>query len=170
MKMWKGEPERVCRRVPPLLILGEGPGGEVNPALCLRFFQRPMQKLYQELATWWPLISPPTEYVEEAAFFLPLLAEQTANPSATLLELGSGGGNNAFHIKSSFASVTLADLSPEMLAVSAALNPDCEHVQGDLRTLRLGRTFDVVFVHDAIDNMTTLDELQQALETVFIHC
>ena len=29
-----------------------------------------------------------------------------------------------------------------MLAVSRALNPECEHVEGDMRTVRLGREFD----------------------------
>lgn len=129
-----------------------------------------MSIFYDKLAGWWPLISPPSEYAEEAAFFLSLLAETTALPSATLLELGSGGGNNAVHMKPAFSSVTLLDLSEHMLAVSRDLNPDCEHVQGDLRTVRLGRTFDVVFVHDAIDYMTTVEDLEQALQTLFIHC
>ncbi len=57
-----------------------------------------------------------------------------------------------------------------MLAVSRALNPDCEHLVGDMRKLRLGRAFDVVFVHDAIDYMTTRQDLRSALETAFIHC
>lgn len=129
-----------------------------------------MSIFYDKLAGWWPLISPPSEYAEEAAFFLSLLAETAALPSATLLELGSGGGNNAVHMKPAFSSVTLVDLSEHMLAVSRDLNPDCEHVQGDLRTVRLGRTFDVVFVHDAIDYMTTVEDLEQALQTLFIHC
>jgi hypothetical protein len=38
-----------------------------------------------------------------------------------------------------------------MLEVSRRLNPDCEHPPGDIRSVRLGRTFDVVFVHDAIE-------------------
>ena len=37
-----------------------------------------MQKLYNELAVWWPLVSNPADYAEEAEFFLPLLAEITA--------------------------------------------------------------------------------------------
>jgi len=127
-------------------------------------------KLYNELALWWPLVSPPEEYLEEVEFFMPLLAEVTANQSATMLELGSGGGSNAVHMKSAFAAVTLVDLSPNMLAVSRQINPDCEHLEGDMRTVRLGRTFDVVFIHDAIDYMTTLDDLKRALETAFIHC
>lgn len=129
-----------------------------------------MQKLYNELAVWWPLVSNPSEYAEEVAFFLPLLEEVTAHRPATLLELGSGGGNNALHLKSAFLSVTLVDLSPQMLEVSRQLNPDCEHRQGDMRTARLERTFDVVFIHDAIDYMTTRDDLKQAMETAFVHC
>ncbi|NJL93976.1 MAG: hypothetical protein HC915_09720 [Anaerolineae bacterium] len=39
-----------------------------------------------------------------------------------------------------------------------------------MRTVRLERTFDVVLVHDAIDYMTSLDDLRAALETVFVHC
>jgi SAM-dependent methyltransferase len=129
-----------------------------------------MHKLYESLAAWWPLLSPPEDHAEEVAFFLPLVAEVTAQGSASLLDLGSGGGNNALHMKAAFKSVMLVDLAAEMLAVSRELNPDCKHQQGDMRTVRLGRTFDVVFVHDAIDYMTTLPDLRHALETAFIHC
>ena len=58
---------------------------------------------------------------------------------------GGGGGNNAFHLKNEF-EMTLVDLSDEMLTVSRQLNPGCDHLQGDMRTLRLGRSFDAVFV------------------------
>lgn len=124
--------------------------------------------LYDRLASWWPLLSPPAEYSEEAAVYRELLTEAGAGPGATLLELGSGGGNNASHLKSTYR-MTLADLSPAMLEVSGALNPECEHVRGDMRTLRLGRTFDAVFVHDAIDYMTSEDDLEAALRTVASH-
>lgn len=140
--------------------------------------------VYTDLAPYWPLLSAPEEYTEEAAFAAALLrTAETADPATTdgdreaagggarqtVLELGSGGGGNASHLKRSFA-MTLVDLSPQMLAVSAELNPECEHLQGDMRTLRLGRTFDAVFVHDAVEYMTTEDELRQAVATVFAHC
>lgn len=127
-------------------------------------------KLYTELAVWWPLLSPVSEYEDEAAFFLQILQEESGLSNASLLELGAGGGNNAFFLKSHFARVTLTDLSPEMLAVSRRLNPDCEHLPGDMRTLRLHRTFDVVFIHDAIEYMLSPGDLRQALETVALHC
>ncbi len=129
-----------------------------------------IRKLYTELATWWPLLSPPEEYIDEANFYHQALVAAGLPPAPTLLELGCGGGNNAMHLKAHFAQVTLTDLSPQMLAVSRALNPDCEHVLGDMRTLRLGRAFDVVFIHDAIAYMTTQYDLRLALETAFLHC
>jgi SAM-dependent methyltransferase len=126
-------------------------------------------KLYSELASWWPLLSPPAEYVQEAAFVYRILCEALAVPPRTLLELGSGGGNNASHLKAHF-QMTLVDCSPEMLAVSRGLNAECEHIHGDMRTVRLGRTFDAVFIHDAIMYMTTESDLRKAIETAYLHC
>jgi SAM-dependent methyltransferase len=129
-----------------------------------------MLKMYNELAGWWPLLSPPQEYAEEATFFMGVLSEAVLPPSPSLLELGCGGGSNAFYLKKMFASVTLTDLSPQMLAISRSLNPECEHLPGDMRTLRLGRAYDVVFIHDAIDYMVTPQDLSRAIETAFVHC
>jgi trans-aconitate methyltransferase len=129
-----------------------------------------MSTFYDDLAEWWPLISPVEDYADEATFFLDLIAAHQNLGGASLLELGSGGGNNAFYMKKAFREVVLSDLSENMLAVSRRLNPDCEHQAGDLRTLRLGRQFEVVFVHDAIDYMTSPQDLQQAIATVFLHC
>jgi SAM-dependent methyltransferase len=126
-------------------------------------------RLYRELAAWWPLFSAPADYAEEAGIYRRLLAEAGRPPLRTVLELGSGGGNNASHLKRHF-QLTLVDLSPDMLQVSRALNPECEHLQGDMRTVRLGRVFDAVFIHDAIGYMTTEQDLRAAIETAFVHC
>jgi len=66
--------------------------------------------------------------------------------------------------------MTLVDIAPEMLKVSQSLNPECEHLLGDMRDVRLGRTFDVVFIQDAIGYMTTEQDLRNAIQTAFIHC
>ena len=125
-------------------------------------------RFYGELAVWWPLISPPEDYEEEAAFAATLLRSGSI-PVREVLELGSGGGHNASYLKASFA-MTLVDLSEQMLDVSRRLNPECHHRVGDMRSVRLGRTFDAVFVHDAIDYMTTEGDLGRAIETAFVHC
>lgn len=126
-------------------------------------------KLYDELAEWWPLFSAPADYAEEAAFFARVLNDACNPPPRTVLELGAGGGNNAFHLKSKF-EMTLVDLSPQMLGVSRALNPECEHHEGDMRTVELGRTFDAVFIHDAIVYMTNETDLRAAMRTAYRHC
>ena len=125
--------------------------------------------LYQDLAKWWPVLSAPEEYTEEAAIYRKAIEDHTRRPVRTVLELGSGGGSNASHLKA-FYQLTLVDLSPGMLAVSQALNPECEHLQGDMREVRLGCIFDAVFIHDAIAYMTTRDDLYRAIETAHIHC
>ncbi len=128
-----------------------------------------LPRLYSDLATWWPLLSAPEDYAEEAEFYRRLLVGASGLPVKSVLELGSGGGNNASHLKAHF-KMTLVDLSPGMLQVSRALNPECEHLQGDMRTLRLNRLFDAVFIHDAVMYMTTRDDLRRAIDTAFVHC
>ena len=128
-------------------------------------------RLYDELAEWWPLVGDAaTEYAAEAGVYADLLAEACDGPIESLLELGSGGGNNALHMKRRFSRLVLTDLSSGMLAASRALNPECEHRLGDMRTLRLDRTFDAVFVHDAVCYMTTEADLRRVMETAWVHC
>jgi SAM-dependent methyltransferase len=125
-------------------------------------------KLYGELAEWWPIFSGPEEYREEAVYFARTLIASSNPPPRSVLELGSGGGNNAYHLKAHF-EMTLVDRSPGMLAISREINPGCEHLKGDIRKVRLGRTFDAVFVHDAICHMTTEADLRAVMKTAFDH-
>lgn len=127
-----------------------------------------LPRLYRDLAKWWPLLSHPDEYEEEAGIYRAALERHARRPIRTLLELGSGGGNNASYLKRAFAMM-LVDLSPDMLAVSRELNPECEHVEGDMRTVRLARTFDAVLIHDAIAYMTTEEDLGAAIATAAAH-
>ncbi len=120
-------------------------------------------RLYSDLASWWPLMSAPADYEEEAAFYQRLILEASKEPPVTLLELGSGGGNNASFLKARFEMV-LVEPSPGMLAVSQALNPEVPHVIGDMRSVRLGRVFDGVFVHDAVTYMLTESDLRRAID------
>jgi len=56
-----------------------------------------------------------------------------------------------------------------MLDVSSSINRECEHVEGDMRTLRLDRSFDAVLVHDAVMYMTTEADLRAVMTTAFVH-
>lgn len=126
-------------------------------------------KLYGELAEWWQLFSPVEEYADEAESFIKMLQENCTSPCRTVLELGAGAGGNAFYLKEHF-EMTLVDLSAEMLAASREINPELDHLVGDMRSVRLNRRFDAVFIHDAICYMTSEKDLRRAIETAFAHC
>lgn len=124
-------------------------------------------RLYTDLTDWWHTLSSPAEYDDEASFIAETV--RAACQPQTLLELGCGGGNNAYHLKNHF-NLTLVDQSPGMLAASQRINPECEHVLGDMRTLQLGRRFDAILIHDAIVYMTTRADLVRAIQTAALHC
>ena len=125
-------------------------------------------RLYTELAGWFHLLTAPEDYAEEAELYRLLLVEACDDPPRTVLELGSGGGNNASHLKAHF-ELTLVDRSRQMLELSRALNPECRHLAGDMRDVRLGETFDAVFVHDAVAYITTEDDLAATIATAAVH-
>ena len=123
--------------------------------------------LYDALAEWWPVMSGPEEYAEEARHYGALL--DAFGRAEQLLELGSGGGHNAFHLKRGRRMV-LVDRAPAMLRQSRRLNPECGHLAGDMREVRLARRFDAVFVHDALDYLLTPLDLAAALGNARAHC
>ena len=81
--------------------------GEVRLSKCLNFSSRliclslphPMTsaRLYHDLAHLWRLLSPPQDYVAEAAFIDRLLDQRLGSPPGgfrwSILELGGGGGH-----------------------------------------------------------------------------
>ncbi|MCL7466202.1 class I SAM-dependent methyltransferase [Phaeovulum sp. NW3] len=124
-------------------------------------------RLYDDLADWWPLMSPPAEYEAGSVPVARLLSAGAAG-RPRLLQLGAGGGHLASHLETRF-DMTLVDLSLRMLDGSRRLNPDCRHLTGDMRSLRLDETFDAVLVFDAISHMTTEADLLATMRTACAH-
>lgn len=124
--------------------------------------------LYDDLVPWYLLLDPREDHADEAAEFAAHFARALGSEGGDLLELGAGAGNNASYLQPAWRC-TLVDLSPRMSELSRAQNPAAEHVLGDMRTVRLGRTFDAVLVHDAVVYMTTEADLRAAAETAFVH-
>ncbi|MFT5679425.1 MAG: SAM-dependent methyltransferase [Myxococcota bacterium] len=126
-------------------------------------------RLYHDLAPHWPQLSPPELHAESAAVYLELLSLAVDAPITSLLELGCGSGHLASHFPQAM-DVALLDLSEEMLTLSRAANPGRTHHCADMRTVRLGRTFDAVLLHDAVMYMTSPADLSAALSTAAAHC
>lgn len=129
-------------------------------------------RLYADLARLWPHLSPPEHYRAESQTLIELIDDALGEPPPgkrwTALEIGAGGGHTLVHLKHKY-DCTAADLSPQMLANCEKLNPGIPTVVGDMRDMRLGKTFDAVLFCDAIDYMTTQDDAVAALKTAAAH-
>jgi SAM-dependent methyltransferase len=123
---------------------------------------------YNELAWTDALLVDPADCESEVLGFVAALREASPHNLQSLLHLGSGAGAYDRVFKRYF-SVTGVDASPGMLALARASNPEVEYIEGDMRTLRLGRVFDAVVIPDSIDYMVTRDDLDAALHTAALH-
>jgi SAM-dependent methyltransferase len=126
-------------------------------------------RLYNDLAWLWPVLSPPADYEAEAGVILDLIHEHHAGPDRpTVLDLGAGAGGLIYHLQRDCDCLAV-DLSPAMLAEGRGQNPEVPAVAADLRSLRLGRTFDVVLLHDVLDYMLGESDAVAALATAAAH-
>jgi SAM-dependent methyltransferase len=126
-------------------------------------------RLYTDLAWLWPMWGDAAdEYAHYCRHVTGLIEQHATRPAGTLLDIGCGGGKNVFNLKGRFG-VTGVDLSPAMLAQARVLNPECTFVLGDMRTCRLGQTFDAVLMDDAISHMTCLADFAAAFRTASAH-
>lgn len=131
-------------------------------------FENDKLKMYHKLAPWWHLLSPPEDYADEAEFIRQSFEEYGDGTIKRVLELGCGGGNNAYHLKQHY-ELTLTDVSEPMLKECQRINPECPIICVDMRELRLPHQFDAVFVHDAIEYMTTEQDLKKVFKVVYGH-
>jgi SAM-dependent methyltransferase len=130
-----------------------------------------LPRMYTDMAEYWTLISDPADYAQQAAHWRQALharLDRDRHRPARLLELGIGGGNNLSHFVEEFQAVGV-DLSARMLEQARRIVPAVRLVQGDMRTVRLGETFEAVLIHDAIMYMTTADDLRAVFETAQAH-
>jgi SAM-dependent methyltransferase len=126
-------------------------------------------RLYNDLAWLWPVLSPPADYAAEAGVILDLIHDHHAGPDRpTVLDLGAGAGGLIHHLQRDCDCVAV-DLSPAMLAEGRGQNPEVPAVAADLRSLWLGRTFDVVLLHDVLDYMLGESDAAAALATATAH-
>lgn len=126
------------------------------------------ERLYAELAEWWPVLVPRETYAAECQEVLALAKAVRGRPARSWLELGSATGALASHLPRG-VKATLVDRSPEMLAISRRWNRGARHVQADLREVRLDARFDLVLLHDTLMYMTSPADLRAAMRSVAAH-
>jgi len=125
-------------------------------------------RLYKDLAWLWPLWEDVKVYKKESEFFARLIKKYSKIKVRTLLDMGCGGGKNAFHLKKHF-QLTGIDKSKSMLKTAKKLNPECKFYQRDMRNFNLKQKFDSVFINDAITYMTTKEDLLKVFKFAHKH-
>jgi ubiquinone/menaquinone biosynthesis C-methylase UbiE len=126
------------------------------------------ERLYDDLAWLWPVLSPVEDYVEESDLFARLLSEAALGPVRSVLHLASGGGHIDHRLKERF-DVTGVDRSGAMVDLACDLNPDVDYEIADMRDVRLGRSFDAVLIDDGVVYATSPEDLRAVFETAFVH-
>lgn len=130
-----------------------------------------MLKLYHELAYLWPLLSPPQDYEPEAEAIgavIDAYLQKQGDTLPCLVEMGAGGGHTLSHLAGDFELIAV-DVAEPMLVNCSLICPEAQTVLGDMRTIDLGRTVDIVLIHDAVDYMLSPSDVQAALHTAAKH-
>ena len=103
-----------------------------------------------------------------------MFRQVAASRGGSVLELGCGTGRVSIPLARDGLRVTGVDYSDAMLDVararSAVEGVRATWVQGDMREVRLGRTFNTVIIpFGSLQHMATPDEVVQAMETIAAH-
>lgn len=109
------------------------------------------------------------DYAGEAAYVVGLIQKHLPQ-AKTILDLGCGTGRHDHLLAQMGFEVTGIDRSTEMLAEAASQPSSLTFHQGDLRTVRLSATFDVVIsLFHVMSYQTTNEELAAAFATARAH-
>lgn len=128
--------------------------------------------VFNEYARYYDLLYRDKDYKGEAEYVHGLI--QSHSPGArSILNLGCGSGRHDRELVQNGYEITGVDLSEEMLASArnAAQHISAlDYVQGDVRTIRLERSFDVVIsLFHVMSYQATNDELMAAFEAASCH-
>jgi SAM-dependent methyltransferase len=135
-------------------------------------------KVFGDYARYYNLLYRDKDYAGEAGYVHDFI--QKYRPAAkSILDLGCGTGGHAFPFAARGYEVAGVDISAEMIDVararlsahhvqSSALNLSFQ--QGDIRTVRMGRTFDaVVSLFHVMSYQTSHEDLAMAFRTAKEH-
>ena len=128
--------------------------------------------VFNEYARYYDLLYRDKDYTAEAEYVHGLIQAQ-APGAKSILNLGCGSGRHDRCLTELGYTVTGVDLSKEMLSAArnaAADNASLEYVQGDVRTVRLAHSFDVVIsLFHVMSYQVSNDDLLAAFATAHSH-
>jgi len=109
------------------------------------------------------------DYESESKRLRRLIERHKRSDENSLLDVASGTGRHLYYLKAWFDAEGL-DINPKMLAIARKRNPGMKFHQGNMRTFKLTKRFDVITcLFSAIGYMTTLAQLRGAVRNMSAH-
>jgi SAM-dependent methyltransferase len=128
--------------------------------------------VFNDYANYYNLIYKDKNYHAEVDYVLDLINQYKPN-SQSILNLGCGTGNHDFIFGNKGYKVTGVDLSQSMIDIANAKKQNeaqLDFLQGDIRTLKLNQTFDIVMsLFHVMSYQTINDDLSNAIKTAHAH-
>lgn len=131
--------------------------------------------VFGKYSSYYNLLYKDKDYVVEVEYIHNLIQKHCPG-AKDILDLGCGTGRHDFLLAEKGYTVTGVDRSEEMLSVAnsqltrSTLNSTLTFTHGDIRNIRLNKTFDVVVSLFHVMNYQTTDEdLMAVFETVKVH-
>ncbi len=129
-------------------------------------------EVFKEYSKYYNLLYKDKDYQKEVDYIISIIKQY--NPSAqSILNLGCGTGKHDFFLSQKGYTVTGIDLSETMISEAkkyATNNTNLDFSQGDIRTIRLGKKYDVVVsLFHVISYQITNDDLLKAFSTAWEH-
>ncbi len=128
--------------------------------------------VFNEYARYYDLLYRDKDYSGEADYIQRLIRSYHAE-TATVLNLGCGSGRHDLYLADKGYAITGVDLSEEMLAIarnSTTGNNSPDYLHGDVRSVRLDKSFDaVISLFHVISYQQTNEDLKAAFITACCH-
>ncbi len=124
---------------------------------------------YGKLARYYDRVYHWKDYRREATIIRELVREHKKSEGRDLLDVACGTGKHIQYLRRTF-TCTGVDSSKEMLEVARRNAPGVEFLKSDMRTLNLGRRFDVVLcLFSAIGYLRTRSDQRKAIINFTAH-
>ncbi len=128
-----------------------------------------MTNFYSRLAKYYDQMYSFIDYQGNATKLHKIIQQYRKSSGSSLLDIACGTGTHIKHLMGKYQATGL-DLSKEMLGIAQEKCKDIEFIQGNMVTMDLGRSFDVITcLFGSIGYLTTHDDLVKAINTFSKH-
>ena len=130
-----------------------------------------MTENFNLYAQYYDLLYQDKNYSEEVAYIDKLLTEFSSIKIKSILDLGCGTGKHDFLLSKKGYTLTGVDLSSEMIDIANSMKMQkVTFVEGDVRKVKLKRTFDaVISLFHVASYQTENIDFENYLQTAFNH-